>query len=664
MFHSIISKIPMKISVPLLLTAPVIAVVIILSVIAYVEGKSTANELMAQNLAQIHEHIEKRLKNFLNLPKQIQQLNANLIGEGLINLKNLRSWRKILLEQVQAFDGLSAITWGSVDGRSVGISRKPDGSGYEFTIKDEQTGQHIQKFNCDETGRMDIIPAGIFPYDPRDRPWYKSVINGHKSTWNDPYALDREAGAGVTMALGYSQVFSDKKGQIVGVMNAELTLKDITLFLERLRIGKTGKAFLIDHRGRLIATSTGVPVTDIGNYPVIASATPDRQIAAAAGRIEEAFDSLKDIRARYQLKLEIRGRPYLMMVSPYEYETGLTWIISTLVPESDFLAEISAGRQQSIKFGVIAVFGSLLLGVVLAALSLRPMLDLVKHVKRIGQGNYEHELTLAYSTEFTQLSKEINAMTAGLRDRMQLRHSLALAQEVQQNLLPSGTPEIEGLDIASHSTYCDETGGDYFDFLNISGLPPTTAVITVGDVVGHGVAAAMLMATARGILRSRCKRPGTLADLLTHLNNFLVEDTGDGQFMTMLLMSVDARLKEMRWATAGHDAPIVYDPAIDQDVELKSKSVSLGIQKDIDYKEQCYNKVASGQIYIALTDGLYESFDKDGKMFGKKRVRDLIKQNAHQSAAAIGQEIEDELSRFRGKSSLEDDYTFVIVKVL
>ena len=664
MFKSIISKIPMKISVPLLLTAPVIAVVIILSVIAYVEGQSTANELMAQNLAQIHEHIEKRLRNFLNLPKQIQQLNAHLIGEGLINLKNLRSWRKVLLEQVQAFDGLSGITWGSIDGRSVGIFRKPDGSGYEFTIKDEQTGQHIQKFNCDQTGRMDIIPAGIFPYDPRDRPWYKSVINGHKSTWNDPYAMERGGGDSLTLALGYSQTFSDNQGQIVGVMNAELTLNDITLFLERLSIGKTGKAFLTDHRGRLIATSTGVPVTDIGNYPVIASASADRQIAAAANRIEEAFDSFKDIGARYQLKLKISGRPYLLMISPYEYETGLTWVISTLVPESDFLAELEAGRQRSFKIGVIAVFASLLLGVVLAALSLRPMLDLVKHVKRIGQGNYEHELTLAYSTEFIQLSKEINAMTAGLKDRMQLRHSLALAQEVQQNLLPSDTPKIEGLDIASYSTYCDETGGDYFDFLNISGLPPTTVAITVGDVVGHGVAAAMLMATARGILRSRCQQPGTLADLLTHLNNFLIEDTSDGQFMTMLLMTVDARLKEMRWATAGHDAPLVYDPAKGKDVELKSKSVSLGLLKNVTYKEQCYQHVTSGQIYMALTDGLYESFNKDGKMFGKERVRDLIRRNAHHSAAEIGQEIEEALIRFRGKSSLEDDYTFVIVKVL
>ena len=67
---------------------------------------------------------------------------------------------------------------------------------------------------------------------------------------------------------------------------------------------------------------------------------------------------------------------------------------------------------------------------------------------------------------------------------------------------------------------------------------------------------------------------------------------------------------------------------------------------------------------MALTDGLYESFNKDGKMFGKERVRDLIRRNAHHSAAEIGQEIEEALIRFRGKSSLEDDYTFVIVKVL
>jgi serine phosphatase RsbU (regulator of sigma subunit) len=664
MIKSRISKIPMKISVPLMLTAPVLGVVIILSIIAFTQAKSTVNELMAQHLVQIHDQIETGLQNYLNLPKQIQLLNSNLIEEGLIDLDNLRAWRPILLEQVKVFDGLSSITWVSADGQSVGISRRSDGSGYEFAIKDEKTGKNIQKFNCDPMGRMDKKPIENYPYDPKERAWFKSGIKNHKSTWTKPYVYAPKGGSGAALALGYAQPFRDGNGQILGVMNAALTLDDITLFLEKLRVGKTGKAFLIDQRGHLIATSTGVPITNILNYPLIASESADRQIAAAGKSIEEAFDSFKNIESRFQLKLRINGRPHLLMMSPYEYETGFTWVISTLVPESDFLSEIKSGRLRSIKIGIIAVFISLSLGVVLAALSLRPMLDLVSYVKRIGKGDYENELKLEYSKEFVELSKEINTMTAGLKERMRLRHSLALAQEVQQNLLPSDIPKFEDLDIATHSTYCDETGGDYFDFLDIKGLPPTTAAIAVGDVVGHGVAAAMLMATARGILRSRCRVRGTLSDLLSHLNNLLAEDTGDDRFMTMLLMTVDAQHKELRWATAGHDAPLVYDSISDSFVNLKCHSVSLGIMKDNKYTEQCFSNVKKGHIYLALTDGLVETFNNAGKMFGKERLCNLIRQFAHLSADEIRQRIEEELMRFRDGSSVDDDHTFVIVKVL
>jgi sigma-B regulation protein RsbU (phosphoserine phosphatase) len=225
-------------------------------------------------------------------------------------------------------------------------------------------------------------------------------------------------------------------------------------------------------------------------------------------------------------------------------------------------------------------------------------------------------------------------------------------------------PKIDGLDIASHCKYCGETGGDYFDFLNISRLPPTTATIAVGDVVGHGVAAAMLMATARGILRSRCQKPGSLADMLAHLNNLLGEVSDGDRFMSMLLMTADAQRKEMRWSAAGHDAPIVYDPVDSSFVELKDKSVTLGIMKDINYREQQLTKVNKGQVFIAFTDGLSETFNKDGAMFGKESVCDLIRMYAHLSAAELIQKIEAELTRFRGVSSSEDDYTFVILKVL
>jgi sigma-B regulation protein RsbU (phosphoserine phosphatase) len=661
---SFISKIPMKISLPLLFTAPVFCVVIFLSAITYVEERHAANDFMSQNLVQIHNHIEKRIDELLNLPSRIQRIDANLIKEGWLDLKNLRSWRSLLLEQAQAFRGLSSITWGGSDGSSVGIARYPAQSGYEFVIKDEQTGKNLEEYYLDVHGRREVKPRGRFLEDPRNQPWYNAAIGAGKPVWTDPYVRKYKYSPNTTLAMGYVQPIYDSDEMIIGVMNAELTLDDISLFLEKLSIGRTGKAFLVNRDGCLIATSTGVPLTGKVNFPAIVSESADRQIAAAAKYLEQSFGSYSAIDARYQINLEIAGKPYLLMISPSQHETGLTWIIATLVPESDFLADIKTIRKRGIKIGIIAVLITLLFGVIMGAISLWPMLDLVRYVHRVGKGDLDHELKLEYSTEFVKLSREINAMTAGLRDRLRLRNSLALAQEVQQNLLPSDTPKVEGLDIAGHATYCDETGGDYYDFLDISGLPGTTAAIAVGDVVGHGVAAAMLMATARGSLRSRCRTPGTLAELLAHLNDQLVEDTGGDRFMTMMLMTIDAKRKEMCWASAGHDAPIIYDPTADRFIELSGNGISLGLKKGVHYEENRFNDVQPGQVYMVLTDGLFEAFNKNGKMFGKKRLRRLIRKFARLSANEIAEQINLELARFLGDANPEDDLTFVIVKVL
>jgi len=174
----------------------------------------------------------------------------------------------------------------------------------------------------------------------------------------------------------------------------------------------------------------------------------------------------------------------------------------------------------------------------------------------------------------------------------------------------------------------------------------------------------MLMATARGILRSRCQTPGTLAEMLTHLNHQLVDDTGDDRFMTMMLMTIDATRREMRWATAGHDLPIVYDPADDRIINLSGSGLALGLAKGIDYEEYGFSDVKPDQIYMALTDGLFEAFNIDGEMFGKDRVRDMIRNSANLSAKEIAKRINRELARFLGGRSSHDDLTFVIIKVL
>jgi len=238
------------------------------------------------------------------------------------------------------------------------------------------------------------------------------------------------------------------------------------------------------------------------------------------------------------------------------------------------------------------------------------------------------------------------------------------------NLLPSKTPIIEGLDIAGHSTYCDETGGDYYDFLDVVGLSESSLAIAIGDVVGHGIAAAMLMATVRGILVSHCDETGSLSELLTHMNKHFIKDFGETsagagpcRFMTMLLMIIDMDAKEVRWASAGHDSPFVYDSENDEFINFDLGSTPLGILQEEVFEEYTFSGVRSGQVYLAATDGVWETMSPTREMFGKDRVQDLIRKHAHMSAAEISEQLRTELVSFGGKLGQNDDVTFVVVKV-
>lgn len=648
---------------PFVLTLPVLGVVLILSFLAFVQGRTTANELLAQNLDQIHLQIAERLDEFLKIPGRINRINADLISQHKLELSDIREWRHTFFEQMQAFDMLSSIAWGGNNGQAVWIVRSPNEAGYVFAIKDNQTGEEIYEYQLDPNGNIIGEHSGAYKYDPRIRPWYKAAVTAGEPTWSKIYAWLSKDGTESTLGIGFVQPIRDKAEKILGVIDAELSLYDISRFLDKLRVGKTGLAFVMDRKGHLIATSTSAPVTDLENKLLLASESSNRVVAASGVYLNEAFTSLGDITLPYQANLDIEKKSYLFMVSPFEHITGLSWLIVTMVPAADYMTDIAAARQRNILIGITAVVITVMLGLVFAYIGARALLDLVGHVRRIAKGDLEHQLQLRYSPEFVHLSNEINTMTAGLRDRMQLRHSLALAMEVQQSLLPSESPNIEGLDIAGHSAYCDETGGDYYDFLDIDGISKTTAAIAVGDVVGHGIAAAMLMATARGILRCRCQESGTLADLLNNMNDLLVEDTAGERFMTMLLMTIDAVNGWLRWATAGHEPPFVYDEGSDRFVELEGSGYPLGLMRGITYDEYSYASVKTGQVYVASTDGIWETADPKGEMFGISRLRELIRRHAHLSAVQISKRISIDLEDFRGGSKQSDDIAFVVIKV-
>jgi sigma-B regulation protein RsbU (phosphoserine phosphatase) len=237
-----------------------------------------------------------------------------------------------------------------------------------------------------------------------------------------------------------------------------------------------------------------------------------------------------------------------------------------------------------------------------------------------------------------------------------------MAREVQQSLLPAEAPVLKGFDIAGHSVYSDETGGDYYDFIDLSGLGKNCLGIAVGDVSGHGVTPALLMATARALLRSQVSPSGNLAKQIGHINRHLARDARGGRFMTMFYLVIECETREVHWVNAGHDAAILYDPAGDSFEELKAADIPLGIRPEWTYRERSHEGGLDGRILLIGTDGIWDTRTAEGGMFGKDAACRILRENADRPAADICAAIDEALIAFRGEGVQRDDVTMVVIK--
>ena len=293
----------------------------------------------------------------------------------------------------------------------------------------------------------------------------------------------------------------------------------------------------------------------------------------------------------------------------------------------------------------------------------RPLQVMIEAVQRLAEGDFSARMDLATGDERDMLARAFNEMVPKLEDRMHIRRALEVAQEVQQNLLPKEIPNLDGFDMAATTVYCEQTGGDYFDFFPCGEDCEGVAVV-VGDVTGHGVAAALLMATARALLRMRAVQPGTISDVVTSVNHQLTLDIYEtGSYMTLFYLAIDHANRTLRWVRAGHDPAIFYDSHTDQFEELVGSGMALGVDKDWKYEANEKAGLVKGQLIFLGTDGIWEARDPDGEMFGKQRLLEIIRANADKPSEIIKQSVLKELSDFSGSIGHEDDVTIVVIKV-
>ena len=283
---------------------------------------------------------------------------------------------------------------------------------------------------------------------------------------------------------------------------------------------------------------------------------------------------------------------------------------------------------------------------------------------RVERGDLTATVTVDSNDELGALAENFNQMTDGLKDRYRLRQSLDLAKEVQQNLLPRGNPRFSGLDISGTSIYCDETGGDYFDFFDSPVPGEKKYSVVIGDVSEHGIPSALLMASTRAFLRQRAALPGSIASVVTDVNRQLTRDVEDsGRFITLLYLQIDVEQRTVCWVRAGHDPAMLYDPSTDRFEELSGKGIALGIDNSWQYEEAKYAALAAGQIIVMSTDGIWEARNPQDEMFGKQALHRIIRRNSQAGAAEIQVAILAELRQFQQEVEPVDDITLVIIKI-
>jgi sigma-B regulation protein RsbU (phosphoserine phosphatase) len=296
---------------------------------------------------------------------------------------------------------------------------------------------------------------------------------------------------------------------------------------------------------------------------------------------------------------------------------------------------------------------------------LNPVSQMEKAMIKVEKGDLSASVPVSSNDELGVLAENFNRMTEGLKERYRMRQSLDLAMQVQQNLLPKDNLQHKGFDIAGKSIYCDETGGDYYDFI-ISGSGESERIgIAIGDVSGHGIPSALLMATVRSSLRQRSSFSGSAASIINDVNRQLVLDVEDsGQFMTMFYLSIDPIQKQFQWVRAGHDAAIFYDPGVNVFEELGGAGIALGVDENWNFQQNSKTDLRPGQIILLHTDGIRETRNRNGEMFGKDPIYDILTNNSSLSAIEILQAILGSLKNFQNGTRIEDDITLVIVKIL
>ena len=240
----------------------------------------------------------------------------------------------------------------------------------------------------------------------------------------------------------------------------------------------------------------------------------------------------------------------------------------------------------------------------------------------------------------------------------QLTQELRVASRIQQGLFPRQFPQMPGYDLAARCQPARETGGDFFDFIELS---DGRVGMVIADVAGKGMPAALLMANARSTWRAEARLAYGPAETLRRANRSVYRDINSNSFVTFLYAILSPDERQICFAGAGHPLPLVYNGMGIREVEVYG--LPLGLTRDATYDEVAVSLEPGDTVYL-YTDGVTEVLNSSRELFGVEGLMAMLQHEAHHGAAGLIEKTWSAASAFGGENSQADDMTVMVLKTL
>ncbi|MEH2152628.1 HAMP domain-containing sensor histidine kinase [Nostoc sp.] len=379
--------------------------------LSFKNGQRAVNDLAEQLIDRTTEVVDEHLKSYLSIPQTLNQINADAIGRGILDVRDRQTLGKYFWDQMQAYD-LTYIGIGLTTGEGLGAARY---DGKTITIDDwtAKLPNNTSTYTIDNQGNRTQVNTR-WTWNNFSESWYTQPIAAGKPIWGKIVTANLPTGPYISASA--SRPIYDLQNRLLGMIATDIHLLKLSDFLRSLNISQSGRVFLLERDGTLIASSgTEKPFVvvnqEIRRLRAIDSSDPIIQNVA---KYLQKFNGFRSITQDTDFQIEVQGKRHFVDAIPWHDKYGLDWLVVVSVPENAFMAQINANTHTTIALCFGALVVASVMGVFTSHWIVLPILRLNQASEAMASGNLTQTVETSSIKELNTLSNSFNYMAGQL----------------------------------------------------------------------------------------------------------------------------------------------------------------------------------------------------------------------------------------------------------